>query len=104
MDVPGKPVQLRDDELCLVLPASRQGLLEFGAIGALAALDLGELAHQLPPAAVQIVLDRLALRGDAIAVHALMIGGNAVICDEFAVHAPAPVTAQDGYRVNGNRS
>jgi hypothetical protein len=35
---------------------------------ALAALDLGELAHQLPPAAVQIVLDRLALRGHAVAV------------------------------------
>jgi hypothetical protein len=28
---------------------------------ALAALDLGKLAHQLPPAAVQIVLDRFAL-------------------------------------------
>ena len=36
---------------------------------ALAALDLGKLAHQLPPAAVQIVLDRFALRGHAIAVH-----------------------------------
>jgi hypothetical protein len=36
---------------------------------ALAALDLGKLAHQLPPAAVQIVLDRFALHGHAIAVH-----------------------------------
>jgi hypothetical protein len=36
---------------------------------ALAALDLGKFAHQLPPAAVQIVLDRFALRGHAIAVH-----------------------------------
>ena len=58
-------------------------------IGALAALDLGKLAHQLPLAAVQI-LDRPALRGHAVAVHALLIGGNAVLCDEFAVHDPAP--------------
>jgi hypothetical protein len=30
MDVAGKPIQLRDDKLCLVLPASHQGLFELG--------------------------------------------------------------------------
>src|SRR5580704_2726106 len=46
------------------------------------------ISCQLPP--VQVVVHRLALCGDAIAVHALMVGRNAVICDEFAVHDPPP--------------
>ena len=89
MDVARKSVQLRNDKLCLVLPASLQGLFKLRAIRPLAALDLGKLAHQLPTATVQIILDRLPLSGHAVAVHALMVGGNAVICDEFAVHEPA---------------
>jgi hypothetical protein len=54
MDVGGKAVQLRDHKL-------RSGRSER------LPLDLGN--HQLPPAAVQIVLNRLALRGHAVAVH-----------------------------------
>jgi hypothetical protein len=45
-----QPVQLGDDELCLLLLAGGERCGELRAIGALAALDLGKLAHQLPTA------------------------------------------------------
>jgi hypothetical protein len=41
--------------------AGSKRLLQFGAITAFTALDLGEFTYKLPSAAVQIIVDRLAL-------------------------------------------
>jgi hypothetical protein len=63
--ISGQAVELGNDELCLLLLASRQRLLQFRPVIALAALDLGELIDKRPPAAVEVVLDGLALRAEA---------------------------------------
>jgi hypothetical protein len=50
------------------------------------ALDLGELADQLPIAAVQIVFDRLPLCIEAKAGFALLVSRNPVVSYEFPLH------------------
>jgi hypothetical protein len=50
VDVSRQSIELRDDELGLVLAAGRQGLFKLGAIRPLAGLNLGELGDQLPSA------------------------------------------------------
>jgi hypothetical protein len=57
-----KTIQLRDHKPGAVNTASLQSLCQSGAVGVLAALDLGELGRELPLTAVQVVLDSLALR------------------------------------------
>src|ERR1700730_2292224 len=55
-------LNLRRDELCLLLFAGRERLLQLRTVSPLAALDLGELIDQRPPTAVQVVHDGFALR------------------------------------------
>src|SRR6516162_3034361 len=74
MDIAREPVELGDDQLGAVLLAGSYCLGQLGAIGTLAALHLGELGHEPPLAAVEIVLDGLALRIDAVAGDALLLG------------------------------
>jgi hypothetical protein len=50
--VAGQAVELGDDQLCLLLLAGRERLLQFWSVIALAALNLGELIDKRPPPAV----------------------------------------------------
>jgi hypothetical protein len=50
-EVSGKPIELSDDELGLVLPTKGEGLSQFWAVAAFAGLDLGQFGDQ-PVAAV----------------------------------------------------
>jgi hypothetical protein len=59
--IAAQPVELGDDELGLVLLAGRKRLLQFRPVIALAAFDLGEVVDKRSPAAVEIILDSLAL-------------------------------------------
>jgi hypothetical protein len=64
--------------------ASRESLLKLRPVITLAALDLGELINQRPPAAIQVAHDRFALRGQsAEAGFALPICADAEISDEM---------------------
>src|SRR4030095_7655816 len=60
-DIPGEPVKLGDEQSGAMEPAQRQRLLELGPIAALATLHLDHLGDQPPLAAVQVVVDVLAL-------------------------------------------
>jgi hypothetical protein len=63
--------------------AIRESLLKLRPVITLAALDLGELINQRPPAAIQVAHDRFALRGQAEAGFALPICADAEISDEM---------------------
>jgi hypothetical protein len=72
--IPRQAIQLGDDELGAVQPASGERGLELRPIGFLAGLDLDEFRNQLPPAAVEIIGNRGALRFNTKAADALPIG------------------------------
>jgi hypothetical protein len=61
-EVAGQAIELGNDELGFLFPAGRERLLQLRPVIALAALDLRELADEVPPTAVEIVKDRLPLR------------------------------------------
>ena len=63
-----EPVQLSDDQLRALALALRQRLRQFGAGGML--FDFGELADQLPGAAVEVVAHGALLRVKAEAAGA----------------------------------
>jgi hypothetical protein len=79
-------IELGDDQLGLLPLADRQSLLEFGPLVALTALDLGELADQRPGAAVQVLLDGMALCVQAKPTLALFVCADAKVGDK-----PAPI-------------
>src|SRR5262245_16308958 len=94
MSVTGKTVDLGDDESGAVDLAGRERLLQRRPIVVvLAALDLDMLLDQLPTAAVEERLDRMALGFEAEAACARTLGADAQIADELAVmlnHCLAP--------------
>ena len=55
MDIAREPVELGDDQLGAVLLAGSYCLGQLGAIGTLAALNLGEFSNQLPSTAIEII-------------------------------------------------
>src|SRR6185437_7104685 len=61
MGIAREAIQLGDDQLGAVGPASLQRRLKLGSIRPLAALDLHELLDQRPVAAVQELSDAIAL-------------------------------------------
>ena len=83
--VAGQAVELGDDKPCPLLFAGRERPPQLRAVGALAALDLGELIDQRPPTAVQVVHDGFALRVETQAGFALPIRADAEISDKLAV-------------------
>src|SRR5262249_40067464 len=85
-DIAGEPIELGNDQLGPVLFTSRKRAGELRPIVAPAALDLDELAQQLPAATVEIVLHRLALRRDAVPSDALLVGRDPQIRDKFPTH------------------
>src|SRR5262245_612785 len=107
-EISAEPIQLSNHQLRLVLLAGGQRLFQLGPVGALVALDLGKLVEQGPLAAIKIIDHGLALGAEAETGAALLIGRNAVIGDEPAVHAGMETTkhqCQDGkifYRVLGS--
>src|SRR5262245_2359147 len=74
VNVACQSVELGNDQLGLVLFAGRNRLGQLRAIFSFAAFDLDELIEQLPFAAVEIVLHRLALRRHAVTANALLVG------------------------------
>ena len=54
-NIAGQSIELRYDELRLVLSASRESLVQFGSVIPPAALDLNKFAKQLPVAAIEVV-------------------------------------------------
>src|SRR5215467_2905702 len=78
-----KAIELCNHQLGFVSLAGRKRLLQFRPVTALAALDLGELVDELPPAPVQVVEDGLPLRLEAKAGLALPIRTDTEITDEF---------------------
>src|SRR5262249_61045294 len=85
-NVAAQSIELRDDQLRLVLPASREGGGELRAVVALAALHFAVFPDQLPVSAVQVVLDSFALGFDPITPLTLLVGRNAKVGDEFSPH------------------
>ena len=83
--VTGQPVELRDHQRRAVNPTQCHGFGELRSIVALAALDLDELGHQRPGAAVQVGGDRRALSLEAEAAAALPFGGNPEVRNELAL-------------------
>jgi hypothetical protein len=74
-----------------------QAAIAFASSGRSERSPLSKLGHQLPLAAIEMVLNGLALRGYAIAVHALLLGGHPVIRDKSASHdQPRSLHAQFG--------
>jgi hypothetical protein len=67
-------------------PAPSQGLSQLWPLRQPAALDLHDLADQLPVTAIEEASDGRLLRLQAEAGAALLVGGDAVIGDEAAVH------------------
>ena len=65
MDIAAQAVEPGNDQRCLALAAGGQRLRQFRTIRAFAALDFDELVEQFPAAAVEEVLDGLALSLDA---------------------------------------
>jgi hypothetical protein len=51
--IASEPVELRNDQLGAMQSAQVEGFGEFGAIGTLAALDLGKLGDQFPVPALR---------------------------------------------------
>jgi hypothetical protein len=68
--------------LCFLQASQRS--FELRALRASAALDLGELADELPGTAVEPSLHRLPLRLEPQAALALLIGRDAMVGDEPA--------------------
>jgi hypothetical protein len=89
-DVARQAVQFGDNELGLMPLASSLCGPELRTIAVLAALDLGELARQLPIAAVKIGFDRLALGFQAEARFPLLVRRNPVVSYEFPVNIAPP--------------
>src|SRR5262245_13597303 len=53
--ITGQAIELGNDQLSLLLLASRKRFLQFWPVIVLTALDLGELPDKVPPTAVEIV-------------------------------------------------
>src|SRR5947207_2470370 len=83
-EIARQAIQLGDNQLGLVLAAGGERSGELRPIGALAALDLDELLHKLPGAAVEVARDGFALRVEPKTGLALPVGRNAVVGDELA--------------------
>src|SRR5690349_4452446 len=60
-DIAREPIELGDDQGRSVKPAELERFGELRPITALAALDLRDLSHQAPVAAVKVVLDGSSL-------------------------------------------
>ena len=75
-EISGEPIQLCDNQARLVLPAGFNRHPQLWPIGFLAALDLGELADQLPSPAFEVVGDGLPLRLQPEAALALPVGAD----------------------------
>src|SRR5262249_5058353 len=85
-DIAGEPIELGNDQLGPMLLTSRKRFSQLRPIVAPAALHFDELAQQLPAAAVEIVLHRLALSRDAVTADALLVGRDPQIRDKFPTH------------------
>jgi hypothetical protein len=68
-----------------LLLAGREGLLQFGPVISLPALDLGELRYKGPAPPVQVVQHRFPLCLEAKPRFALPICADPEVCDEFPV-------------------
>ena len=60
--IPGQPVELGNDQFGSDEPAQLECLFQLRSISLLSALDLDKLLDELPVAAIEEILDRLALR------------------------------------------
>jgi diguanylate cyclase (GGDEF)-like protein len=84
--VAGEPIELGDNQRGAVHSAETESLGELRAVVVtLPALDLLDLGDELPVAAVEIVLDGLALCLDAETAAALLGSGDAEVADELAL-------------------
>jgi hypothetical protein len=93
MSIPGKSVQLRDDQLRPVEVAGIKGRLKLGTVvSSLCALDFRKLFDQLPIATIEIRRDRRALCIKAQAAPALLVSADPVVSNPFARggHRQAP--------------
>lgn len=104
MRIAGEAIQLGDHQGGAVEPAQLKGALQLRAVRVtLAALDLDPLADQLPAAAVEEVIDRLALGIEAEPAIALTLGRDPQVRDELAlghgalVPVPWQTTFVDGH-------
>jgi hypothetical protein len=86
-EVAGQAIELGNDEPGFLFLAGRERLLKLWPVVALAALNLGELGNQGPPASVQVALDCLALSLEAKTRSALPVGADAEIGDESTLQA-----------------
>ena len=86
VNIAGQPIQLGDDQRCLLPAAQLDGLEQLGPVGvALAGFDLGKLSQQgsgAPPSSKEPA-DRLPLFCQSKAALALALGRNAVIGYKF---------------------
>ena len=90
VDVAAKAVQAGNDQRGLALAAGGQGPRQFRTVRPFAGLDLDKLLKQLPAAAIEIVLNGLALRRNAEATGMLRLGADPQIRDKAPIHAPSP--------------
>jgi hypothetical protein len=82
--VPCKPVELRDDQSALELPAKGERGYELWSVAPPAALDLDKFTREYPTAPVQKVCDGLALCLNSPASLALAVGRNPEITDPLS--------------------
>jgi hypothetical protein len=61
-EIPGQPIEFRNNELCPLSAARLKGARQLGAIGSLTAFDLDELAGNFPRAAVEEIAHGFLLR------------------------------------------
>ena len=82
MNVAGKPIELGNDQRCLLLPAKPKGLGQSWSIIPLATLDFHDLAQERPVATVEVRGYGCTLRFQAQATCALPRSGHPQIADE----------------------